>query len=422
LTLDTCFETIETHMLATRKRLLYSTLTLLIIGASFFIGYRMGNVSGAGVPPELTVKNSLPTDNIQADFYPFWKAWQFLDEKFVPSSTSTVVTLSDQERIWGAISGMVDSLGDPYTVFLPPEEAKIFESDISGNFEGVGMEIGVRDGILTVIAPLKGTPAFRAGIKPGDKILRIDSTVTEKLNTDQAVRLIRGKVGTKVVLTVLRDKSDTPIEISVTRAVIDIPTIETELRADGIFVIRLYSFSANSPDLFRNALRDFVRTGSDKLILDLRGNPGGFLEASVDMASWFLPTGKVVVNESYRDSEEPVVHRSRGYDIFSSKLKMVVLIDRGSASAAEILAGALSEHGVAKLIGATSFGKGSVQELLRITPDSSLKVTVAQWLTPNGNSISAAGLKPDIEVIPTEDDIKNGRDPQLLSAVQFLLK
>ncbi len=405
-----------------RKRLVYSVLTLLIIGGSFLIGYRTGFAGKSQVSSQLSVQNSLPTENIGADFYPFWKAWQLLDEKFAPTSTSTNAKGTSQERIWGAISGMVDSLGDPYTVFLPPEEAKIFESDISGNFEGVGMEIGVRDGVLTVIAPLKGTPAFRAGIKPADIILKIDGVTTEKLNADQAVKLIRGKVGTKVMLTILHEKSETPVEVAVTRAVIDIPTIESELRADGIFVIRLYSFSSNSPDLFRSALREFVRTGSDKLIIDLRGNPGGFLEAAVDMASWFLPTGKVVVSESYKDGRDPIIHRSRGYDIFDSKLKTAILIDRGSASAAEILAGALSENGVATLVGTTSFGKGSVQELIKITPDSSLKVTVAQWLTPNGHSISAAGLKPDIEVSATEDDVKKGRDPQLVSAVQFLLK
>ncbi|MEK7390584.1 MAG: S41 family peptidase, partial [Patescibacteria group bacterium] len=329
---------------------------------------------------------------------------------------------TSQERVWGAISGMVDSLDDPYTTFLPPEEAKIFESDINGNFEGVGMEIGVRDDVLTVISPLRGTPAFRAGIQSGDKIIKIDDISTEKLNTDQAVRLIRGKVGTKVKLLLIRGNSSEPIEISVTRAVIDIPTLDYEFRGDGIFVIQLYNFSSASPDLFRKALRAFVRTGSDKLILDLRGNPGGFLEASVDMASWFLPTGTAVVREEYRNGGDQVIHRSRGYRIFGERLKMAVLIDKGSASASEILAGALSEHDIATLVGSTSFGKGSVQELVKVTPESSLKVTIAQWLTPNGLSISAGGLKPDISVDLTEEDSKNGRDPQLKAAVELLLK
>ncbi len=405
-----------------RKRLTLAITTLLVVGVSFFVGFGLGiNRADETVSPVSIVNSNTPSE-LNVDFGPFWKAWKAVDEKFAPSATSTVDLPTNQERVWGAISGMVDSLGDPYTIFLPPEEAKIFESDIAGNFEGVGMEIGIQDDVLTVISPLKGTPAFRAGIKSGDKIIKIDETSTDKLNTDQAVRLIRGKGGTKVKLTIIRDGLDKPLEISVTRAVIDIPTLDAAMRSDGIYVIHLYSFSANSPDLFRTALREFVRTGGDKLILDLRGNPGGFLEASVDMASWFLPAGTPIVRESYRDNREELVHRSRGYHIFGDNLKMAILIDKGSASASEILAGALSEHGVATLVGGTSFGKGSVQELVKITPDSSLKVTIARWLTPNGLSISEGGLKPDVAVEITADDAKKGSDPQLRAAVELLLK
>ncbi len=415
------------------KRITYATTALLIIGVSFFAGYKLGTNKSNDSLSGVSVGSLATPADINADFSPFWKAWRTLDEKFVSTATSSAKGATSQERVWGAIGGMVAALHDPYTVFLPPEEAKIFESDIAGNFEGVGMEIGVQNGVLTVISPLKGTPAARAGIKPGDKILKIDDTLTDNLNTDQAVRLIRGKVGTKVKLTILRDDPATvsgakpttapkPLEISVTRAVIDIPTLDYQMRSDGVFVIRLYSFSATSPNLFRDALRQFVKTGSHKLVLDLRGNPGGFLEAAVDMASWFLPPGQVVVREDYKDNRDELIHRSRGYDIFGSNLKMAILIDKGSASAAEILAGALSEHGIATLVGTTSFGKGSVQELVKITTDSSLKVTIARWLTPNGQSISAGGLKPDVPVEITEADAKAGRDPQLSKAVEILLK
>lgn len=411
-------------MFDAKKRLFYTLSALLVIGVSFFVGFRFGSQDNSSNQSGVFFENAnAPSDfNSRLDFSPFWKAWRLVDEKFVSSSTSTDALPSNQERVWGAIAGMVESLGDPYTVFMPPAESEIFESDISGNFEGVGMEIGVEDGILTVIAPLRGTPAFRAGVKPGDKILKINDTVTDNLNTDQAVRLIRGKVGTKVKLTILRGESEKPIEISIARAIIDIPTLDHEMRNDGIFVIRLYNFSATSPNLFRNALRAFVKTGSDKLILDLRGNPGGFLEAAVDMASWFLPTGTVVVREEYKDGGDQVLHRSRGYDIFGPNLKMVILMDKGSASAAEILAGALSEHKIATLVGSTTFGKGSVQELIKITADSSLKVTIAKWLTPNGVSFSAGGLSPDIVVELTPENTKAGRDPQLSAAVEYLLK
>lgn len=410
------------QMVTDKKRLLDLAVLILMIGASFFIGQRIGEERALGsISGELPVINAGQPIGSAVDFSPFWKVWRALDEKFVPSSTSTDSLVSNQDRVWGAISGMVDSLNDPYTVFLPPEESEIFESDISGNFEGVGMEIGIRDGILTVISPLRGTPAFRAGIQSGDKILKIDDTLTDRLNTDQAVRLIRGKVGTRVTLTILRGDSLEPIEVTVTRAVVDIPTIDYETRGDGIFVIRLYNFSATSPNLFRVALREFVRTGSNRLILDLRGNPGGYLEASVDMASWFLPSGAVVVREQYKDGGREVVHRSRGYDIFNRNLKMAILIDHGSASASEILAGALKEHGIASLVGEVSFGKGSVQELVRVTPDTSLKVTIAKWLTPNGLSISAGGLTPDIQIERSPSDIAAGRDPQMMAAVEFLL-
>ena len=403
------------------KHRIFVIASLLIVGASFFCGYYFGSQKINETNSSANLENKNPTSFVNGNFAPFWKAWDILNEKHVSSSSSTPV-LADQDKIWGAIEGLADSFSDPYTIFLPPADAEIFESDISGNFHGVGMEIGMRDGILTVISPLKGTPAQRAGILSGDKILKIDDATTAKLNSDEAVKLIRGKDGTKVKFTILRGVASVPIEISVIRATIDIPTISTHLRNDGIFVIELYNFSAVSADLFRKSLRDFISSGSNKLVLDLRGNPGGYLEASIDMASWFLPLGDIVVRENFGKNKDEIVHRSKGYSIFSDKLKMAVLIDGGSASASEILAGALQEHGVAKLVGVNSYGKGSVQELIKITPDTSLKVTIARWLTPNSKSISDGGLKPDIEVKKTEDDTKKGLDPQISTAVEYLLK
>jgi carboxyl-terminal processing protease len=313
------------------------------------------------------------------------------------------------------------SHGDPYTAFLPPVENEIFESDVRGNFEGVGMEIGVRDGILTVISPIKGTPAYNAGVLPGDKIIKIDDTPTYDMKTDESVSLIRGKKGTTVTFTILREGLTEPLEIKVVRAVIDIPTIDTRLRSDGVFVIELYNFSANSPNLFRLALREFIDARTDKLLLDLRGNPGGYLEAAIDMASWFLSPGKIVVQEDFGQNEAEKIYRSSGYDIFNSKLKMVILVDGGSASASEILAGALQEHGIAKLVGDTTFGKGSVQELIPITNNTSLKVTIARWLTPSGLSISDAGIEPDEKVEVTPEDREAGKDRQMEKAVELLL-
>lgn len=353
------------------------------------------------------------------DFSAFWKAWNLINEKYVPAST-TATDIGDQEKVYGAIKGLASSLEDPYTVFFPPIESEIFESDIRGEFEGVGMEVLAQDGAITVISPLKNSPASRAGILAGDKIIRINNKATSGLSTEDAVQLIRGPQGTRVTLTIFRSGRREPFDLSVTREVINIPTINTQVLPGGIFKIDLYSFSANSPNLFRGALREFVSSGANKLILDLRGNPGGYLEAAIDMSSWFLSPSKVIVREDFGNRRSEKIYRSRGYDIFTDELKFVILVDKGSASASEILAGALKEHGEAVIVGETTFGKGSVQELVDITSDTSLKITVARWLTPNGQSISETGVKPDYEVVRTAADIQAGRDPQLDKAIQVL--
>ena len=415
-------------------------IAAVLLIAVFYAGVTFGQRSVPSVDQLTTLANTDVPDGIdtRTDFGPFWEAWKVLNDKYV-AATSTAVA-SDDQKLWGAIGGLTSSLKDPYTVFFPPEESKLFESEINGNFEGVGMEVGIKDEVLTVIAPLKGTPAERAGIRPGDKILKINEEVSTNMRVDEAVKRIRGKKGTEVSLSIFREGKPEPFEVKVTRDVIDIPTIEVEmkpgkvaaadgsdptgsgLRKDGVFVIRLYNFSANSPGLFRDALRQFKDSGSNRLLLDLRGNPGGYLEAAVDMASWFLPAGEVIVTEDSGGKNEPSIHRSRGYDVFTPSLKMVILVNNGSASASEILAGALREHGVAKLVGTRTYGKGSVQELVKLTADTSLKVTVARWLTPHGVSISDGGLTPDVEVKLTLDDLEKKKDPQMDAARKNILE
>ncbi|TAK57840.1 S41 family peptidase [Patescibacteria group bacterium] len=419
-------------------------VALVVLGSTFYTGVYVGSekMSGASSAAQVTsIINKEPVAGVSTttDFAPFWIAWNVLNEKYVSSKKIP----GDQERVWGAIKGLTASLGDPYTVFFPPEESKNFENDIAGNFEGVGMEVGIRDDVLTVVSPLKGSPAERAGILSGDKILKINDTDTKDMSVESAVKLIRGKKGTEVRLTIYRDNKVGIFEKKVVREVIDIPTIDTEIKQvtkagvpdtsgtgltkDGVYIIRLYSFSANSHNLFRGALRGFLESGSNKLILDLRGNPGGYLEAAWDMASWFLPPGKVVVSEDSGKNGVGKVYKSKGYGrnefgIFNKDLKMIILVNGGSASASEILAGALKEHGVAKLVGTKTFGKGSVQELVKITPDTSLKVTIARWLTPLGHSISEGGLKPDYEVTMTQEDVEKKKDPQQDKAIELLTK
>ena len=393
------------------------TLGVLIAFAFYNFGFHAGeralSTATAGI------ENPSPTSETAVDFAPFWKAWNVINEKYVPAST-TEKAVDEQEKVWGAIQGLAESLNDPYTVFFPPVESEMFAADIRGNFEGVGMEVVAQDGAVRVIAPLKNSPAFRAGILAGDRIIKINGKETSAMTTEDAVQLIRGPKGTKVTLTIFRNGNKAPFDISVIREVIDIPIINTKRLDGGVFVIELYSFSAQSTVLFRSALREFILSGADKLVLDLRGNPGGYLEAAIDMASWFLPGSKVVVREDFGTRKAERVYRSRGYDIFRDDLKFVILVDKGSASASEILAGALAEHGRAKLVGETTFGKGSVQELVDITSDTSLKVTVARWLTPNGLSISEKGIEPQYKVSRTAADVQAGKDPQLDKAIEIL--
>jgi len=240
------------------------------------------------------------------------------------------------------------------------------------------------------------------------------------MSIDTAIDMIHGKGGTAVKLLILRPGESETREFSITRDTIQIPTLDTELRPDGIFVIKLYSFSENSDSLFKDAILKFIDSKSSKLLLDLRGNPGGYLESAVNIGSWFIDEGKTILIEDSGNGNKQKIYRSHGPRLFNDKLAFVVLVDGGSASAAEILAGALKEQGIATLVGDKTFGKGSVQELIKITDDTSLKVTVANWLTPNGISISLQGLEPDVKVPFTQKDVEDKKDPQMDKAVEIL--
>ncbi len=390
-----------------------------LISIGIIVAFALGVGVGRHIQPTQDL-NSPPKNTVSAsnlDLAPLWKTLDALNSKFLPTTASSSVP-SDKDKVWGAIQGLTASYNDPYTVFFPPKETKSFEEEVRGNFDGIGAEIGIKDSVITVIAPLKGTPSERAGLKSGDQILKIGKLSTGGMSVDDAIHNLRGQKGTNVTVTIKRNGDAQ--DITITRDTIEIPTIDTKLRDDGIFVISLYSFSENSPNLFRGALREFILSGSDKLILDLRGNPGGYLDAAVDMASYFLPIGKTVVIEDNGPKLGQQIERSKGYDIFNNNLKMVVLVDQGSASAAEILAGALHEQGIAKLVGETTFGKGSVQELVEITPDTALKVTIARWLTPLGHSISQSGLTPDVVVPLSKKDAQKKNDVQIEKAADIL--
>lgn len=394
-----------------------STLITVILVLTFFVfGIFVGSQNKNYVSKIISVSNKENPISTQTDFSPFWKVWNTIDQKHPDAKK-----INDQERVYGAISGLMSSLDDPYSVFFTPEETKSFEEDIAGSFSGIGVEVGMKDKILTVIAPLKDTPGYRAGLKAGDKILKIDNTSTSDLSIEKAVRLIHGEKGTPVVLTIFREGERESREVKITRDIINVPVIETKSRKeDGVFAITLNSFSANSAESFRKAMKEFIDSKSDKLLLDLRGNPGGYLDSAVYMASWFLPSGKPIVIEDYSNNKKQKIYRSDGYDVFTDKLKFVILIDGGSASASEILAGAMQDYGIAKLVGEQSYGKGSVQEVVNITADTILKITTAKWLTPKGNSISEKGLTPDYKVEITQKDIDKNIDPQMDKALELL--
>lgn len=391
-------------------------LAILFAAGAFFSGVEIG----ARHPSEASLGSDFFTkaEEKNTDLTQFWKVWSLLNQEFVAASTTKPIT--DKEKIDGAISGLVASFGDPYTMYFPPADAEIFEGDISGNFGGVGMEVGMRDNVVTVIAPLPDSPAKAAGVLSGDAIIKIDGETTEGMGVDEAVKKIRGEKGTDVSFTLVRKDAKDWIDVKITRDTINIPTIKTE-RKDGVFIIALYNFSAVSEQKMTEALRDFIKSGDKKLVLDLRGNPGGYLQSAVEIASFFLPAGKTIVRENYGGDREEDVYRSTGRDLHDIRdFKMAVLIDGGSASASEILAGALGEHGIAKLIGAQSFGKGSVQKLISLDDGSSLKVTIARWFTPNGVSISKNGLTPDIPIEFTIEDRDANKDPQLDAALKYL--
>ncbi len=395
-----------------RKKLII-ILTVSLI-ASFLVGGLLG-YSIAYYQNQKDKMNFIIQGNenaVSVDMSLFWKVWRLIEEKYIGRNN-----IDRKNMVYGAIEGLVNSLKDPYSVFLKPEDAKIFTDNMNGLFGGIGAEIGVKNGLLTIISPLEDSPAKQSGILPGDQILAIDGKPTEGLSLDEGVRLIRGDVGVPVVLTINREGFRQPKDIKIIRAIIKIPTSKFEIK-NGVVILTLYNFNAEVQDDFKTMVEKVLRIDTNKIILDLRNNPGGYLETAVAVASWFLPKGEVVAIEDFGNGSKKE-YRSYGYRILE-KYKVVILINKGSASAAEILAGALRDHNGYKIVGEKSFGKGSVQEYETLTDGSSLKITTAKWLTPKGVSIDTEGIKPDIEVEMTVADIEKGLDPQLKKALEII--
>ncbi|MBL7053460.1 MAG: S41 family peptidase [Candidatus Portnoybacteria bacterium] len=397
----------------TRKYILIPVWIILLFTV-FGFGFFIGQNKQPSIDKIEGLANKEASQTINADFGLFWDAWNVIEKKYVNR-----FELDRQKMVYGAIIGMIDSLGDPYSIFMEPQESKKFIDDISGSFEGIGAEIGIRKGTLTIISPLEGNPAQKAGLKPGDKVLKINDTLTSDLTLDEAVNLIRGKKGTEVSLLIFRDEWDEAKEIKVIRDTIQIPIIKWEVKDGNIAYIQLYHFTENMDNQFEKIVKEIIKLNPNGIVLDLRNNPGGYLEVAVNIASWFLPKGELVVIEDFGNGENNNEFISRGYKELEN-IPVVVLINEGSASASEILAGALRDIQGIKLVGQKSFGKGSVQQLEKLKGDSSIKITVAKWLTPLGTSISEEGIIPDEEVEITLEDINEMRDPQLDKALELL--
>jgi carboxyl-terminal processing protease len=347
------------------------------------------------------------------DFSLFWKVWDLLKNKYVNKDS-----LDAQKLVYGAINGMLKATGDPYSTFFDPTETKAFNQDMEGSFEGIGAELGMKDNVLTVIAPLESSPAEKAGLMAGDKILKIGEKSTMDMSIDDAVDLIRGKKGTTIELTVFHKGEESSRKITITRDTIIVKSVKLEMKSDGIAYIKINKFSEDTDSEFNAIIPEIINKRAKGIVLDLRNNPGGFLDRTVAVASRMIPAGKVVVMEEDSSGKRESLYTKGGDKL--SAIPTVVLVDEGSASASEILAGALRDNQGIQLIGKKSFGKGSVQELIDLPNGTSVKITVAKWLTPKGDYIMEKGITPDTEVELSLDDYKNDRDPQFDKAMEVL--
>ncbi len=352
-------------------------------------------------------------DSHQALFAPFWQAWDIVHQDFVDQP------VDDQSLMQGAIRGMIDALGDEQSSYMDPQEYQQANIPIEGSYEGIGAWVDTEGEFLTIISPMPGSPAEEAGLLPGDQVIAIDGESVAGIDPSLVIRRVLGPAGTTVHLTIRREGVEEPLEFDIVRARIDVPSLESKMLNGDIAYIHLMGFGSDAPDDLRRALRQLLRQNPRGLILDLRGNGGGLLDAAISVASEFI-SDDVIMLERYGDGREETFRAESGG--LATDIPLVVLIDGGSASASEIVAGAIQDHERGLLVGETSFGKGSVQNWIPLTNDAgAVRITVARWLTPNGWQIDGVGLAPDVPIELTQEDIQAGRDPQLDRAIELLV-
>ncbi len=416
-------ESPQAYQTKSKANLIIYIIVIIIIIITFFIGIVVGlnkqisDINGLGdVSSTGRVLNtdSLP-DYLTKDvnFKIFWKVWDIIKNKYVDRDQIT-----DAQLFYGALRGAVASLNDPYSIFLNPEGSKEFNDELNGKFEGIGAEIGMRNDILTIISPLQDSPAEKAGLKSLDKIMEIDGINTIGMSLDQAVNLIRGDKGTEVILTIARDGVNEFKKITVIRDTIKIKSVTLQDK-EGYSYIKVTNFNSDTSSAFFDIVNQVIQQSPKGIILDLRNNPGGFLDTAIDLSGYWVPKEEIVVKEEFNDPDLNQNFFSSG-NAQLKEFNTVILVNQGSASASEIVSGALQDHELATIVGETTFGKGSVQELEKLSDGSSIKITISRWVTPFGRTIDKNGIIPDIEIELTQENYDNGEDPQLDKALEIL--
>jgi len=405
-----------------KKNKQLSVSSRIFIGVLLFIavfgsGYALGDLrSDKSEVPQgegyvLNQKDKVPDfvgEDVEFDM--FWEVWGLVRELYVDQP------VSEKDLFYGAMEGLLASLDDPYSVYFTPELAESFQSDLNGTFFGIGAEIGEHEEGIVVVAPLTGSPAEKAGLMAGDVIINVDGESVAEMTVTEAVMLIRGERGTDVVLSVYRDGEDDLLDIKITRDEITINSVEWEMRDDGIAVIEVYMFNDDTTKLFKEAVDEILTESPKGIILDVRNNPGGLLSEAISLAGFWIEKDTAVIERI--GGKEQAFYTSGTAPL--SDIPTVVLVNKGSASGSEILAGALQDYGYATLIGEQTFGKGSVQEYRDFLDGSAMKVTVAKWLTPKGRAINGIGIEPDIEIEYTLENYNEGETPQFEAALDFL--
>lgn len=393
---------------------------VLICLLAFLLGWQLGHkdvqIRVANYKPSVSIINKTPPKQVNLDFKLFWDTWDLLYRSYLNKKS-----IDPNKLFYGAISGMVSALGDPYTVFLPPEQQKFTKDELNGSFEGVGIQLGFnKDKRLVVIAPLLGTPAQKAGIKPGDQIVKIDDKDTTNMALPEAVNLIRGAKGTQITLTIFREGDTDTKSFTLMRDTIIVKSVEVSYRDTNsgkkVAIIKLSRFGERTEDEWKDAVSSLLSVNSHAVVLDLRNNPGGFLEGAVFIGSEFLEGGNVVLQENSEGVQTPFKVTRAGK---LTSIPMVALMNKGSASASEIVAGALQDRKRGQLVGEKSFGKGTIQEAQDLAYGTGIHITVAKWLTPNGRWVNdTQGLEPDVKIESDKEDAT--KDPQLEKALELL--